>query len=95
MTQDFDELTRTALISMCDKLFAELAAAKEENRWIPVGERLPERHVFCDIYMPEFNKCCPQRGWYNPDKQTWLTTTKGWGMTRKVTHWKPITLPKE
>ncbi len=74
-----------------EQLEAELA----KHRWIPVEEGLPERDCFCDIYIPKFNKNCPQRGWYNEHKKSWLTTTKGWGITRQVTHWKPIILPEQ
>jgi len=68
---------------------------KEQNRWIPVSERLPEEGQFCHLYMPEFNSNCPQKGLYLSDKKVWLTTIKYRKRTRKVTHWKPIILPEQ
>ncbi len=90
-----DDYNFSLNIGLCNACIGKkIERLEEENRWIPVGERLPEEGVFCHIFIPAFNKCCPQRGWYKPKKRHWSTTTRGRETTRQVTHWKPITLPE-
>lgn len=82
------------------ELEAELAKLREENRWIPVEERLPDRNepvlVFCEnitiqggytVHIGSCDKAAESHFWF-------LRTQPGvssfpnheW----KVTHWKPM-----
>ena len=69
-----------------DSLFHQLRAELEQHRWIPVGERLPEREADVLTYAENsgllVDEYCHKHGGY------WVT--KG----NVPTHWKPIILPK-
>ena len=69
-------------------LTAELAAAREAQRWIPVGERLPEVGVRVDIL-----RTCPD----GYDYQNGCLTADGYWWSeilacklKHVTHWMPL-----
>ena len=75
---------------MC-KLETELAALREANRWIPVGERLPDEYedvlvVYAEsvreAYMVLDSDAGPQ--WHGND---WVLLN--------VTHWRPMPAPPE
>jgi hypothetical protein len=91
------EQSKTAYYEMCGayeadkaKLQAELAEAKEQNRWIPVSERLPEKEVTILLLIKNKNHTywfltgCYDDGMYKTHV----------GPVYEVTHWKPITLPE-
>lgn len=84
--------------SLQDRLTAaneRIGELEEQLRWIPVSERLPEKGQFCHVFMPDCNNHCPFKGWYFPASKVWTTTLKSHSRTRKVTHWRPITLPEQ
>lgn len=65
-------------------------ALSDANRWIPVGERLPESHearcFYCDPY--EIGLCSFSRGLFWPDDANGCFDTM-------VTHWRPLPEPPE
>ena len=66
----------------------------EELRWIPVGERLPERGRPVDGYIEKLKQRIPNlKGDYVNCKKT-ITDSEGWEIGG-LTHWRPITLPEE
>ncbi len=70
--------------SVIEQLQAELAT----HRWIPVEERLPEKHDMYDVSDG-------RRKW----EHLWIATYKCWREDgslhyESVTHWKPIILPE-
>ena len=67
---------------------------KAYNPWISVSERPPLSKRFCHIFMPSVNVHSCYKGWYSGKTETWRTTLKSHLRTKKVTHWKPIVLPK-
>ena len=71
------------------ELEAENAALREANRWIPVGERLPEEGQECDILFdkPVYANGC-RAG----------ICSEYWGklgFSRDITHWRPLPAPPE
>ena len=78
---------------VCDSKTEALKIIKvyEENRWIPVGERLPEKTE--EDLRPEVLV-------YDGESVTgalWRHYSFGWDFETdrgKPTHWKPITLPE-
>lgn len=84
-----------------DQLQAENERLKEENRWIPVSERLPE--IYEDVV------CFRSRTvlvWSGKEmlgaELAWLDRDKGWcycqgelGHGDFITHWKPIISPNQ
>lgn len=90
------------------QLQAENKLLKEENRWIPVSERLPELIACGDegaymshwVHITDGEKVIDAY-YYDLTKREAkpnYATGKGWychGMRKKdITHWKPIILPK-
>ena len=83
------------------ELQAEIKQLEEENRWIPVSERLPEVPVgppnSCSEHVWLIHKGIAERGYY--------TNFTGWRIhgsyfdentvQTEVTHWKPIVLPPQ
>jgi hypothetical protein len=80
------------------KLRAELEAAKAANRWIPVGERLPElsRKVCEDFYKSDLVLFIDDTGHYHTGMYTtlgWFSETDDYSVV--VTHWKPLLEPSQ
>ncbi len=79
----------------------QLAKAKEKNRWIPVGERLPENpeHGFIEIEMLQ-DGITPHGGYLEGFYKNGASAGRPCfrdsnGCTvNNVTHWRPTTLPK-
>lgn len=69
-------------------LTEELAALREANRWIPVGDDVP---ADCEDVLV----------WNGEPRQGWLDTDSGWfkdsdgGKLHGVTHWRPMPAPPE
>lgn len=69
---------------------AAIAKLKAETRWIPVGERLPEKDVDCLC----FEGCFAGLGCYQRSSDTLQMQWQVNGfVSKRVTHWKPILLP--
>lgn len=88
-------LTPKEISALLDKLNSELAEAKEQNRWIPVSERLPEKDA---LYMAYAETADPDKlfygtAWYDPNRFGWSIFPKH--LIDSITHWKPITLPEQ
>ncbi len=78
-------------------LKARLATAKEENRWIPVAERLPKREG--QVWICYKDNGYTYGGYYNPTYKLWqiFDPCGGWSnidSKSPPTHWRPITLPE-
>lgn len=69
---------------------AENKRLKEENRWIPVGERLPKKSgdYLTMIKYPRAIRTTPVVDLYS-------TQDSMWGSSHFHTHWKPIILPEQ
>ncbi len=74
-----------------ERVRQQLAAEQEKNRWIPVGERLPEKTE---------KDLRPQMLVFDGESiniALWRHYTFGWGFETdegEPTHWRPIDLPK-
>lgn len=76
----------------------ELASRREQDRWIPVGERLPEKDgrvlVLTDGKTPNFtNRTYSSRVfalYYEPEHGEWLGFATG-----EITHWRPLPSPDQ
>lgn len=76
--------------SRCEATERELAALKEQRRWIPVGERLPDDNAEVLFYG---HHNCITLGYYHHEK--WYFDT-GWEFDLgTVTHWQPLPEPPE
>jgi hypothetical protein len=84
---------------LIQQLQSQLAAEQEKNRWIPVGERLPEAGqclVLCD------NKTFQVSIRVTEDDEDGIMVACGLrdygtlylGFDECITHWRPIDLPK-
>jgi hypothetical protein len=72
----------------------EQAASEIERRWIPVGERLPERNKMVCVVC----KGHATVGTYSPMMLDWwamMPFTSNMVPTRLVTHWMPLPEPPE
>lgn len=75
---------------------SELAALREANRWIPVGERLPKKLGNVEIWrkmkdgtlVPGVAFVIAGSGW-------WVDTSGGRWAPGEVTHWRPMPAPPE
>ena len=70
------------------KQIRELKTKLDKHRWIPVEERLPDKH---DIYDVSDGR----RKW----EHLWIQMSKCWRKDgtlhyESITHWKPIILPE-
>jgi len=76
---------------------SKIEQLKEDSRWIPVSERLPENiaTVWILLYAKATESLCPSMGFYGENENGWGWEILGGGLLTEVTHWKPITLPKE
>ena len=66
---------------------------REERRWIPVTERLPERTMPPHDVLVYHDLNCGMfidRAWYSHEKNKWRSAV---GMNLKVTHWMPLPEP--
>lgn len=77
-------------VDRCARFSEEIMVLREQQRWIPVGERLPERtmpphdvlvyhRVKCGMYV--------DRAWYSHERNKWSSVL---GMNLNVTHWMPL-----
>jgi len=69
----------------------EVVKLWEADRWIPVGERLPEPNKFVLVYAPKFKnvfECYVDR-----DCGNWRFAVSCYDITQPVTHWKPLPQP--
>ena len=81
-----DALAMQALDDENKKLRAEIERLRDERRWIPVEERLPEEGVHVLIAQ--------KNGYQNVDLRR--RDTKQWSTGAKITHWMPLPpLPSE
>ena len=87
------------LVGQVVELQAENERLKEENRWIPVKERLPEEE---GIYLTKYKG----DGRQQLNRKLWIRAypfggifTEHWTSKKpskySITHWKPITLPEQ
>ena len=80
-----------------ERLTAELAAMRERERWIPVGERLPDTDAVYPWSTVEVEIWCDgenvSSAFYHLDRGQWMrnngTTVEG------VTHWRELPAPPE
>ena len=82
------DMVRTNAKMAIDSATEQLQAELDKHRWIPVAERLPEKHDMYDVSDG-------RRKW----EHLWIKMFKGWrkdGMLHyeSITHWKPIILPE-
>ncbi len=75
-------------LDLKDKEIGELQAQLAKHRWIPVSERLPENTGDYQVS----NGIWIERIWW--DKEWIEQDGSRWPYAKKITHWKPITLPK-
>ncbi len=85
---DLDEVLR---------LRAEIARLREERRWIPVGERLPDLDVEVLVWQQGYTAIGwrEHRPWYTVPKTIWTLgdeLDKGYP-PEKITHWMPLPAP--
>lgn len=74
------------------ELKAELQQAREANRWIPVGERLPEIH---DVVLIAVRNRSQAREGYLTEKNEWRVWGGVYPYFTAVTHWRPLPTPPE
>ena len=75
-------------------LNAEALEKQEQDRWIPVTERLPEKDCRCRVTEGDF-KFVIDCNWNNHKKQfeAWSYYDDGYIPITNVTAWKPIEEP--
>ena len=78
---------RELLLEFCDIIDQLL----KENRWIPVSERLPEKEDYYNIVRFAIVRVAGIAYW---NGKSWRKTPHH-RYIEKITHWKPIILPKE
>ena len=89
------------LADMVEIAAAEIARLREERRWVPVGERLPE----IDVQVLVWQQGCisPEIGWrehrpyYIVPETIWTLgdeLDKGYP-PEKITHWMPLPIAPE
>jgi len=72
------------LADMVDLAADEIARLREERRWVPVGERLPESEEWVELAGPWGETI----GWW--DGETWLEASDE-TFDSLVTHWRKRT----
>lgn len=89
-------IVKNIVPQLCDALVAMTARAEKaeaENRWIPVGERLPKTEKPVQVYMPKLYMSV-QTGfytkYYGEDDGEWY---EHWVASGDVTHWRPLPEP--
>lgn len=72
----------------------ELAKLREERRWIPVTERLPESEGCYIVYTARGSGCTAH---FYPERRfhSGYTREPGWGGKFAITHWMPLPKPPE
>jgi len=98
---DLDDLRRVSvrvreltddnwLADMIDLAAAEIARLREERRWVPVGERLPEKYQIVVVALTPDSKgrveVCEAVHWKGSD----FETDRG---NYECSHWMPMPLP--
>jgi hypothetical protein len=74
-----------------DELCDALEQAEKENRWIPMGERLPKENVSVYVYSKTDEKSYVASCFYNRGKPHWYTHPQITCFERKtLTHWRPL-----
>ena len=71
-----------------------LKAEIEKQRWIPVSERVPKES---GLYLVMLNYDHPQNlsiRMKHPATVSYFKDDAMWGTEKRITHWKPIILPK-
>lgn len=89
-TFDLLRAEKKQLLEQVKQLQAENEELKEENRWIPVSEKLPEEsglYLVCDFSDYNRNEPIFVVSWFDADKK-YLNYDS-------ATHWKPIILPEQ
>ena len=72
------------LKSMLEEAAAEIARLREERRWVPVGERLPQNEEWVDI-AGEWGDCV---GYYSVGRWLNVDDDPCWDA---ITHWRKRT----
>ena len=70
-----------------ESLQARIKVLEEQNRWIPVEDRLPEDKGYIDAYCID-TKRIDQKYWENTNSDAYV-------LKQFFTHWRPINPPKE
>jgi hypothetical protein len=78
-------------------LRSEVTRLREERRWIPVGERLPDLDVEVLVWQQGYTAIGwrEHRPWYTVPKTIWTLgdeLDKGYP-PEKITHWMPLPAP--
>lgn len=68
------------------KLTAWYVEKCNKHKWIPVTERLPEKHIRVLLYA----KLSPKRDYIGVD---YINADENWYTTPNVTHWMPLPEP--
>lgn len=82
-----------ALLDEVTRLRAELAALREAQRWIPVGERLPEPDKVVWVYRRYLTGYEVCEGFLSGGDFNWYANTLS-APRIGVTHWMPIKEPE-
>lgn len=77
--------------------YAKLTAEIEKNRWVPVGEGLPEEDIDVFVYRPGRIRPVGTGHWYKRPNGVVAWSIDGTLNLKdiNITHWKPITLPSK
>lgn len=82
-----------ALRAEVSRLARELAEMREAARWVPVGERLPDRAKRVMVYTVEFAQHTAWLDWVNRDGEPLFVYYEVPGKVaylNSVTHWRPL-----
>ncbi len=91
MDAEFISMARTAMPRLIDevkRLRQELAAAREHERWIPVGERLPELGM--EYYLARLANGRIEKVVYKISGMLWKLAGRSDDLSALVTHWRPL-----
>ncbi len=77
-----------------DRQADKIKRLEEENRWVPVSERLPEKNILVYLYQNKPIKCMFEGMLdFMNGEQKWVD--KELYCVDNITHWKPIVLPPQ
>lgn len=74
-----------------NRLKAELAAERQKHRWIPVEERLPDRHT--EVLVASEDRFNGVVAWYSEINKTWWNANTKRRIEAKVIAWQPLLEP--